>query len=85
MFRKNLAPGPDEGIDLKLRKDGEMYLVQCEECRAFEVGVPGASGGFVVTSGRFTAGAEAFAKARNVQFLDGPKLERMLKQARGGV
>ena len=74
-----------------------MYLVQCEECRAFEVGVPvvrelygvmaakGASGGFVVTSGRFTAGAEAFAKARNVQFLDGPKLERMLKQARGGV
>ena len=43
----------------------------------------GAAGGFVVTSGRFTAEAEAFASGRNVQLLDGPKLQRMLKQAKG--
>ena len=94
---ENFEAGPDEGIDLKLRKDGETYLVQCKQWRAFKVGVPvvrelygvmaakGASGGFVVTSGRFTAEAEAFAAGRNVRLLDGPKLERMLKQARGVV
>lgn len=94
---ENFEPGPDEGIDLRLRKDGETYLVQCKQWRAFKVGVPvvrelygvmaakGAAGGFVVTSGRFTAEAEAFADGRNVRLLDGPKLERMLKQARGVV
>ena len=91
---ENFEPGPDEGIDLKLRMDGETYLVQCKQWRAFKVGVPvvrelygvmaakGAVGGFLVTSGRFTAEAEAFAEGRNVRLLDGPKLERMLKQAR---
>ncbi|RZI68702.1 MAG: restriction endonuclease [Pseudomonas sp.] len=94
---ENFQPGPDEGIDLRLRKDGETYLVQCKQWRAFKVGVPvvrelygvmaakGAAGGFVVTSGRFTAEAETFAEGRNVRLLDGPKLERMLKQARAGV
>ena len=85
------------GIDLRLHKDGETYLVQCKQWRALKVGVPvvrelygvmaakGADGGFVVTSGRFIAEGEAFAEGRNVRLLDGPKLERMLKQARGGV
>ncbi|RZA22969.1 MAG: restriction endonuclease [Proteobacteria bacterium] len=94
---ENFEPGHDEGIDLKLRKDGETYLVQCKQWRAFKVGVPvvrelygvmaakGAAGGFVVTSGKFTAEAEAFAEGRNVRLLDGPKLERMLKQARGNA
>ena len=71
--------------------------MQCKQWRAFKVGVPvvrelygvmaakGAAGGFVVTSGRFTAEAEAVAEGRNVRLLDGPKLERMLKQARGNV
>ena len=45
----------------------------------------GAAGGIVVTSGRFTAEAEAFAEGRNVRLPDGPKLVRMLKLARGGV
>ena len=91
---ENLEPGPDGGIDLTLRKNGETYLVQCKQWRAFKVGVPvvrelygvmaakGAAGGFVVTSGRFTAEAEEFANGRNVRLLDGPKLERMLKQAK---
>ena len=81
--------------NLKLRKDGETYLVQYKQWRLFKVGVPvmrelysvmaakGDAGGFVVTSGRFTAEAEAFAEGRNVRLLDGPKLERILKQARG--
>ena len=92
---ENFEAGPDDGIDLALRMNGEKYLVQCKQWRAFKVGVPvvrelygvmaalGAAGGFVVTSGRFTAEAEAFASGRNVQLLDGPKLQRMLKQAKG--
>ena len=94
---ENFEPDPDEGIDLRLRKNGGTYLVQCKQWRAFKVGVPigrelygvmaakGATRGFVVMSGRFTAEAEAFAEGRNVRFLDGLKLERMLKQARGVV
>ena len=94
---ENFEPGPDEGIDLRLYKYGETYLVQCKQWRAFKVGVPvvrelygvmaakGAAGGFVVTSGRFTAEAEAFAEGRNVRLLDRPKLERLLKQAPGGA
>ena len=93
---ENFEPGPDDGIDLTLRKNGEKYLVQCKQWRAFKVGVPvvrelygvmaakGAAGGFVVTSGRFTPEAEAFASGRNLRLLDGPQLHRLLKQARGG-
>lgn len=92
---ENFEPGPDDGIDLILRKDGEKYLVQCKQWRAFKVGVPvvrelygamaaeGAAGGFVVTSGRFTPEAEAFASGRNLRLLDGPQLHRLLKQAQG--
>ncbi|MEJ8849353.1 restriction endonuclease [Variovorax rhizosphaerae] len=91
---ENDGPGPDGGIDLTLRKDGEKYLVQCKQWRAFKVSVPvvrelygvmaasGASGGFVVTSGRFTAEAEEFAKGRNIQLIDGPRLQQMLRQAK---
>ena len=92
---ENFEPGPDDGIDLTLRKNGEKYLVQCKQWRALKVGVPvvrelygvmaakGAAGGFVVTSGRFTPEAEAFASSRNLRLLDGPQLHRLLKQARG--
>lgn len=93
---ENFRPGPDDGIDLVLRKNGEQYLVQCKQWRAFKVGVPvvrelygvmaakGAAGGFVVTSGRFTFEAEEFASGRNVALIDGPKLQKLLAQAKGG-
>jgi restriction system protein len=69
--------------------------VQCKQWRAFKVGVPvvrelygvmaakGAAGGFVVTSGRFTPEAEAFASGRSLRLLDSPQLHRLLTQARG--
>lgn len=41
----------------------------------------GAAGGFVVTSGRFTDEATAFASGRNVTLIDGPKLHGMIRQA----
>ena len=87
-------PGPDGGVDLVLRKDGETYLVQCKHWRATKVGVPivrelfgvmadrGAAGAFVVTSGTFTRDALAFANGRNIELLNGRQLEQLLRKAR---
>lgn len=82
--------GPDGGVDLILRKDGEKHLVQCKHWRALKVGVAvireffgamaveGAAGGFVVTSGKFTGEAQAFAEGRNIKLVDGEGLKRWL-------
>jgi restriction system protein len=86
--------GADGGVDLVLTREGEKHLVQCKQWRAFKIGVDvvrelygimaatGAAGGFVVTSGRFTDEAVAFAQGRNVWLLDGTKLHGLLQQAR---
>lgn len=82
--------GPDGGIDLILHKDGEKYLVQCKQWRSLKVGVAvireffgviaaeGAVGGFVVTSGIFTAEAKAFASGRNIRLVEGAELSRWI-------
>lgn len=84
------APGPDGGVDLVLRKEGEKLLVQCKQWRAFKVGVSvvrelygvvaaqGAAGGFVITSGQFTREARSFALGRNVHLIDGEQLAHWL-------
>ena len=89
--------GPDGGVDLVLRKGGEKLLVQCKQWKAFKVSVEivrelygvmtaqGAAGGFVVTSGSFTPDAQAFAKGRNVQLVDGPKLFGLIQQAKASI
>lgn len=86
--------GADGGIDLALTKGSEKFLVQCKQWKAYKVGVDvvrelygvmaakGVTGGFVVTSGRFTDDAQAFADGRNIQLVDGSKLFAMIKQAR---
>ena len=82
----------DGGVDLVLRKDGEKFLVQCKQWKAFKVGVTtirelygvmaagGATGGFVVTSGVFTQEAESFAEGRNIDLIDGSELTAMIKK-----
>jgi restriction system protein len=93
--------GADGGVDLLLtrpgRSGGEKFLVQCKQWRALNVGVDvvrelygvmaarGATGGFVVTSGRFTDDAIGFANGRNVTLVDGPKLLDLIRQARAGA
>ncbi len=92
--------GADGGVDLVLtrpaKNGAEKFLVQCKQWRAFKVGVDvvrelygvmaakGATGGFVVTSGRFTQDAVSFASGRNVTLVDGPKLHSLLRQAKAG-
>lgn len=91
---ENTAPGADGGIDLVLHKNGEKYLVQCKQWRAYKVGVgvvrelygvmaaEGAVGGFVVTSGRFTKEAGDFAQGRNVELVDGNVLQQWIQATR---
>lgn len=86
--------GPDGGVDLVLGKGSEKFFVQCKQWKAYKVGVTtvrelygvmaakGATGGFVVTSGRFTADAKEFAQGRNIKLIDGPGLFAMIQRAR---
>lgn len=82
--------GADGGVDLALEKNGEKFLVQCKQWRAFKVGVEivrelygimaakGAAGGYVVTSGRFTKEATDFASGRNISLVDGAALHALI-------
>ncbi|MGJ9420143.1 restriction endonuclease [Massilia sp. CMS3.1] len=85
------GPGPDGGIDLALEKGGERFLVQCKQWRAVKVGVTivrelygvmasqGATGGFVISAGAFTADAQAFSSGRNIELIDGGQLARLMR------
>lgn len=85
--------GADGGIDLVARRDGEKVLVQCKHWRSRDVGVAvvrelygvvtarKASGGAVVTGGRFTAEAVKFARQVSIELIDGAMLRA---EARGG-
>jgi restriction system protein len=89
--------GADGGVDLILRKNGQTFLVQCKQWKAFKVGVSvvrelygvmaarGAAGGFVITSGRFTDEAQAFAAGRNLKLLDGPALLQLIRAGRSAA
>jgi restriction system protein len=86
--------GADGGVDLLLRKGGEKFFVQCKQWKAYKVGVEvvrelygvmaahGAVGGFVVTSGRFTDAAMAFAQGRNLKLVDGPVLLKLIRHVK---
>lgn len=86
--------GPDGGVDLRLQRGNEAFLVQCKQWRATRVGVEvvrelygvmaaeGSTGAFVVTSGQFTPDAQAFAAGRNIRLVDGKRLYGLIKQAR---
>lgn len=93
--------GADGGVDLVLTRPGkgggEKFFVQCKRWRALKVGVDvvrelygvmaasGATGGFVVTSGRFTDDAISFASGRNVKLVDGRTLVGLIRQTRGSA
>ena len=84
--------GADGGIDLIARKDGAKYLIQCKHWKMSKVGVniirehlgvivsEGAAGGYVVTSGVYTAEANDFAKKNNIKLLDGDTLYRFINK-----
>jgi restriction system protein len=86
--------GADGGVDLVLRKDRQTHLVQCKQWKAGKVGVNvvreihgvmahrGAAGGFVLTSGRFSREATAFANQCNIRLVEGAGLRALIGQAK---
>lgn len=83
---------PDGGIDLTLRKKGEMVLVQCKHWEAEQVGVKivrelygvvaaeGATKGILVTTGYFTRDAELFAHGKPLLLIRGNELSRLIEE-----
>jgi restriction system protein len=82
----NIEDGPDGGVDLRVRKNGQVVFVQCKHWKARSVGVKvvrelyavmaakNVKHGVVVTYGEFTAEATEFGKANSVELIDGSKL-----------
>ena len=78
--------GADGGVDLELRRNGELTLVQCKRWKQRLVsvrtvrelwGVVGherATGAIFVTSGEFTRDAREFAAGKAYGLVDGPAL-----------
>lgn len=78
--------GADGGIDITLRKNDELVLVQCKQWKAQKVGVSviremfgvlnahHASRIAVVTSGRFTQEAVSFAQDKPIELINGNAL-----------
>ena len=81
--------GPDNGVDLVLRKDGEKTYVQCKHSKASSVGVEkirkllgsmadgGAQCGIFVTSGRYTNPAIDFARDCGIKLVGGDELSKV--------
>lgn len=96
---ERLSSGPDGGVDLILRKEARIVLVQCKNWRTRLVGVSTvrevfgivtaerADGGIVICSGYFTSDAIAFAQGKNIELIDGDELTGMIGrvQKRGKV
>lgn len=87
---ENTQAGADGGVDIWLRKDGGVHLVQCKQWRSQKVGVnvvremygvmiaENAQTVAIVTSGRFTQEAEIFARGKPVDLVDGTALLKII-------
>jgi len=89
------GPMADRGVDLNLTyPTGERLIVQCKHWKTRHVGVKPlrelwgvlddekADGAIFVTSGSFTADALAFARGKQLELIDGPKLRGMMAEMR---
>jgi restriction system protein len=82
--------GPDGGIDLLLRKDGAVTLVQCKHWRSRQIGVSvvremfgllhhhRAAAGKIVCTGVFSSDCYRFAVGKPLELVDGKDLERLI-------
>jgi len=83
--------GPDGGVDLILKKDGNCLIVQCKQWRADKVGVQvvreifgvmtaqHAQGAVVITSGLFTQEAKIFAHGKPIDLVEGQHLADLIR------
>ncbi|WP_394244846.1 restriction endonuclease, partial [Vibrio astriarenae] len=100
-FRQNgyevkqyLSHSPDGGVDIELRKNGELSLVQCKHWKTRKVGVQvlremygvmlsqQAARMIVVTSGSYTSEAKEFAKGKRFWLVDKDELVNMIESGK---
>lgn len=86
--------GADGGVDLVIKRDGETRLVQCKNWRTLNVGVKvvrelygvvagqGATEGILICSGKFTPEAQAFARGKALELMDGNQLLKMIEEVK---
>jgi len=89
---ENMENGPDDGIDLHLRKNDELVLVQCKHWKAYKVDVKvvrefygviianNASRGILITSGTFTRPAKDFINDKPIELIEGKELESLISE-----
>jgi restriction system protein len=89
--------GADGGVDLIASQGKDQYYVQCKQWKARQVGVATVrelygvmaantvTGGYVVTSGVFTAEARRFAAGREIQLIEGKELSGHIRQQSTGA
>ncbi|EJE4199503.1 restriction endonuclease [Vibrio cholerae] len=85
---------PDGGVDIWMRKDGQLTLVQCKHWKSRKVGIQilremyavmiehNASKMIVVTSGDFTSEAIKYALDKRLWLINGGELVHMIEQVR---
>lgn len=86
----NPYAGADGGIDIRLKKNGNLFLVQCKNWKTYKVGVKeirelfglmtaeNAAGGILVSAGEFTKDSLDFAKDKPIELINGSKLVEMI-------
>ena len=90
MVIENQTVGADGGIDVRLKKDGALHLVQCKNWKSIKVGVKvvremygimvaeHASSVKIIISGMFTQEAKNFANDKPIDLVDGSQLEILI-------
>ena len=86
--------GPDGGIDLIAKKNGEKIVIQCKHWKAYKVDVKIArelygvmvdestSKAALITTGEFTVPALDFAEDKPIELIDGEKLIKLISQVK---
>ncbi len=89
---ENPGGGADGGIDVRLKRNGHLHLVQCKQWRSQKVGVKvvremygvmvaeHAASAIVITSGTYTQEARNFASGKPLDLVDGAQLEALISQ-----
>jgi len=92
----SMDSGPDGGVDVVLSKASRKTLVQCKCWKHYAVGVKVVREMFgilhdqkadevmVVTTGKFSTDAIAFARGKPIKLIDGPELWQMVREVQAG-
>jgi restriction system protein len=95
--RSGAAEAPTAGVDLVATSGSDRYLVQCKQWKARQVGVAPvrelygvmaaehSAGGFLITSGTFTAEAQRFAAGKEIELMNSDKLLELIREGKAAA